>query len=118
MPAMKKSRLLALLGIIALTAASVSVEALARTDAFPADESCCAQDPYCAPVDKDALPLDEDCCPSGCNGCSLPCCGGMVFLRVPAVTIDMSEVSLSSPSFYRNKLSLTDPSAIYHPPRH
>jgi hypothetical protein len=100
--------------------ASVPVGATCVADYQATQDTCCTDAPACESVHEPSgtnQPLHEDCCPSGCDDCFLQCCNGLLSLHAFSMTFDAHHPSRCTSLDDYDKVFLTDPKAIYHPPR-
>ena len=118
-----KTLFVVLIAFVALSTASVPVEALVRADQQAGAGASCLIEQNQRPVDS-GIPGNEnhshdadEGCPPCCDGCYLPCCTGMACLRVASFSIVVGEISLAPLARYRDRYSPADPQTIFHPPQ-
>ena len=124
----KARRVVALVAVLgALVAGALPAVACSSSDVERGADGCCAT----ATLGGTSVPEiaqasaasdardDSPCCPGGCNHCSLPCCGGVVYalplslLSVAPADVPSDLAALPPPAL-RSRLTVRD---LDRPPR-
>lgn len=105
---------------IALAVATVPSQAVISTGVDAKVDACCTQcneDASHAADTTTGSPDDHDGCPSGCQGCFLPCCTGIVMFYNSSVALLQDLISLGSVDQHHDSFSSVNLREIFHPPR-
>lgn len=108
---------LILLIAVAMIAGVLPAAASGASAADLLQESCMADDDPCCDGDTVSPAEGDDCCQSGCDGCFLACCAGMVSVLAPFATGAPTSESGPLTSRYLGDPSLACDEAIDHPPQ-
>ncbi len=91
-------RVALILGLLAILLASTPIEGLSSLVPATDGDTCCGEQPADDATDPSSAaepPSGDDCCPSGCHGCFLKCCMGLLSLR-PAPVLALPDVTSSA----------------------
>jgi hypothetical protein len=108
-------------GLLSVVSASIPIEALSGPAPAPAEDTCCERPPAETALDRiatDEVTSNADgCCPSGCHGCFLECCAGLLSLRPTRVTLLASDAPTAAPLDVHPAPASSTGTAIDRPPR-